>query len=670
MKKSIFQAVAVFFALFITAANAYQQPEFLKPQERPGLNMEKPWPANHFLALCYHDVEDDFADERYMSVRSSALNDQMAWLKNNGYTAVSVQQILDAHHGGTPLPEKAVLLSFDDGYSSFYTRVYPLLKAYNWPALWAPVGKWLDTPEDQMVDFGGLLTERKRFADWDIVRELKDSPLVEIGSHTWDSHFGAQANPQGSKLPVAANRMYDKDTSQYEAEREFYQRMDADVSRITSKLREVTGKSPRAWVWPYGAASGTTLSIARKYGYEMAFTLRPGLADVKNLSDIPRMLISGNPSIDHFANQVTSFEEQNATRVMHVDLDYVYDEDQVQQTRNIDALIQRVFDMKISHVFLQAYADPKGDGTVESLYFPNRHLPMRADLFNFISWQLQNRADVKVYAWMPVLSFNLDQNIPRVLAQQPDGSKSLDPSQYRRLSPWSAEARRKIIDIYEDLAGSAAFHGILFHDDALLSDFEDVSQDALIAYRQQGFGDDLEVIRNSPQQMDAWSRYKSRFMTDFTLELADRVRAVRGPQIKTARNIFAMPVLEPDSSQWFGQNLEEFIDSYDWTAVMAMPLMEGVPLKESNRWLHKLVAEVNRHPQGRSKVLFELQALDWSKEGEHIPIPEKRLAEWMYQLQLSGAKHFGYYPDDFVNDYPSIKKIRPAFSSYWYPDHD
>src|SRR5699024_11106281 len=133
-------------------------------------------------------------------------------------------------------------------------------------------------------------------------------------------------------------------------------------------------------------------------------------------------------------------------------------------------------------------------------------------------------------------------------------------------SPWSAEARRKITEIYQDLARGAASHGILFHDDALLSDFEDVSQDALAAYRQQGFGDDLEAIRNSPQQMDAWSKYKSRFMTDFTLDLAQKVREIRGPQVETARNIFAMPILEPESSQWFGQSLDEFIDSYDWTA--------------------------------------------------------------------------------------------------------
>lgn len=56
------------------------------------------------------------------------------------------------------------------------------------------------------VNFGGLMTPRDRFATWDMVRELSQSPLIEIGSHTWDSHYGIPANPQGSREPAIANR--------------------------------------------------------------------------------------------------------------------------------------------------------------------------------------------------------------------------------------------------------------------------------------------------------------------------------------------------------------------------------------------------------------------------------------------------------------------------------
>ncbi len=61
---------------------------------------------------------------------------------------------------------------------------------------------------------------------------------------------------------------------------------------------------------------------------------------------------------------------------MHIDLDYVYDENLQQMDRNIDVLIQRVKDMQISTVYLQAFADPDGDGLVKEWICPyiSRHL--------------------------------------------------------------------------------------------------------------------------------------------------------------------------------------------------------------------------------------------------------------------------------------------------------
>lgn len=654
--------------MMITACGSAQTPRYVSPAGRVPLNAEHAWPKNSFLVLAYHDIEDEAADQRYLAVRTSALNDQLAWLRDNGYHPVSVQQVLDAHAGKSVLPEKAVLLSFDDGYSSFITRVLPLLKLYQWPALWAPVGSWVDAPATAQVDFGGLKTPRDKFATWQMVREASRSPLVEIGAHTWASHYGHQANPQGSQEPAAANRFYNKTTGQYETDAQYEQRMNADLSLITQKITEVTGKAPRAWVWPYGAASGTTLRLAHQQGYQMAFTLNQGLANAANLEDIPRMLISDNPSLRTFASQIAQVREADIMRVMHIDLDYVYDKDPVQQRKNIDVLIQRVYDMRITHVFLQAYADPKGDGNVRELYFPNRWLPMRADLFNYIAWQLQTRAGVSVYAWMPVLAFNLDASVSRVSAWSPQHERgAVARMHYLRLSPWNAVARQRINEIYEDLARHASFSGILFHDDAFLSDFEDASPDALRAYQAAGFPGNIALIRANPQLLQRWTRFKSRALIDFTQQLTQTVRAVRGPQIKTARNIYAMPVLEPESETWFAQNLNDFLSTYDWTAPMAMPLMENVPASDADAWLDRLVAGIARYPGALEKTVFELQARDWRKGAGQDDISSERLAGWMRQLRLSGAKNYGYYPDDFLNDQPRMAEIRSAFSSYWYP---
>ncbi|WP_153061363.1 poly-beta-1,6-N-acetyl-D-glucosamine N-deacetylase PgaB, partial [Escherichia coli] len=123
---------------------------------------------------------------------------------------------------------------------------------------------------------------------------------------------------------------------------QFTRRMTDDVQKVTAKIHEVAGKTPRAWVWPYGAASGSTLTIAKQQGYQLAVTLNDGLGNVKDLDNIPRLLIAGNPSLKAFASAVTQIQEADPVRVMHVDLDYVYDPNPVQQAKNIDKLVQRV----------------------------------------------------------------------------------------------------------------------------------------------------------------------------------------------------------------------------------------------------------------------------------------------------------------------------------------
>ena len=503
----------------------------------------------HFLTLAYHDVEDEDPDQGFLSVRTDRLVDQLNWLRGNGYQAVSVDQILAARQpGGKPLPERAVLLTFDDGYRSFLTRVLPILKAYGWPAVLAPVGTWMDTPADRKVDFGGNMQPRDRFLDWNDVREISRSGLVEIAAHTDASHYGALANPQGNTEPAAAVRKYDARNGRYENEAGFEQRMGRDVAAISEKIRRATGKAPRVWVWPYGAEGGTTLRIAGEQGYQMALTLEDGPSRVARLMSTPRMLLANDPTIRHFANSVASIETVPAMRFAHVDLDYIYDPDPAQTDRNLGELVQRIVDMQINTVFLQAYADPQADGLVRSVYFPNRWLPMRADLFNRVAWQLHNRADVFVYAWMPVLALDLDPSIARVVRwdpQRPEAAPAPDPDLYRRLSPFDPVARQRIGDLYEDLARHAFFDGILFHDDAMLGDFEDAGPAALAAYQKAGLPGSIAALRADPETMQRWTRYKSRHLVDFTAELAERARAVRGPRIKTARNLYAEPLLNP-----------------------------------------------------------------------------------------------------------------------------
>lgn len=653
--------------VMLAAACAQQPAPYTPPAERPIAPNEAPWPKNHFLGIAYHDVEDRDPDQAVVAVRTERLIEQLAWLRENGYQAVSVDQILAARRGGPALPPKAVMLSFDDGYSSFYTRVMPILRAYHWPALLAPVGSWIDTPLNQPVDFAGTPRPRGEFLTWQQIREVSQSGLVEIAAHTDANHKGILANPQGNLEPAATTRSFDPKTNGYESEAQFQARMRADVAAISNKIRTVTGKAPRVWVWPYGAADGTSLAVVGEHGYEMALTLEDGLDDLGNLMNSPRFLVASDPDGEHFANSMVAVQAKAPMRVLHVDLDNVYDPDPAQQARNLDVLVQRVVDMGAGTVFLQAFADPKGDGLVHSLYFPNRHLPMRADLFNRVAWQLHTRAHASVYAWMPVLSFALDPKLPRVTRWDPKtGQIGPDPDQYKRLSPFDPKVRQIIGEIYQDLARVGPIDGILYHDDAVFNDFEDASPAALKVYAAQGLPNTIAALRADPAMMQRWTRFKSRYLIDFTHELTAKVRAIRGPQVLTARNIFAEPMLNPGSETWFAQNLDDFLQAYDWTAPMAMPLMEGQEVKTSNAWLEKLIATVKTRPGAMQKTIFELQAKDWRTQAAP-DISAEQLAEWMGVLKRQGVTSFGYYPDNFLENSPDLKTIRPALSNQWNP---
>jgi biofilm PGA synthesis lipoprotein PgaB len=631
---------------------------------------EDPQDGVTFRVLSFHDVRENVRtsfeeDPEETAIDERTLADVFAWLAYNGYQPVSLQQILDARAGRKPLPRRPVLLTFDDGYRSVYTRVFPLLKRYRYPAVAALVTSWLEVPEGGLVPYGAKQLPRERFLSWKEAAEMVNSGLVELASHTHAMHTGVSANPQGNLLPMAATHRYDPATGRYEDDAAYVQRVEADL-RLSRELIEArTGGKVRATVWPYGAYNARALLASERAGMPIGMRLTdgPNSPDVP-LTEIRRALVVYNHQASDYAGLLrapVAGRGRQANRVMHVDLDYVYDPDPAQQERNLSVLIERVATVAPTTVFLQAYADPDGDGVADALYFPNRHLPVRADLFSRVAWQLKTRAGVNVYAWMPVMAFRLPDSHPGanavVVAQRVDGPRAA-PGRYHRLSPFDATARAVIGEIYDDLGRHAAFNGILFHDDATLSDDEDASPAALAAYEGWGLPGDIAAIRSDPALMTRWTQAKTRYLIGFTQELIARLRGWQ-PVLMTARNVYAAPLLDPAAEQWFAQNYEASLAAYDYVALMAMPRMENQKESQAGAWLTRLARRAATTPGGLDGTLFELQAMDWRTSK---PVSDAELAEQWRLLQRHGVRHIGYYPDDFLKNQPAQKTLQRSLS--------
>ncbi|AWV07609.1 hemin storage protein [Lysobacter maris] len=602
----------------------------------------RPAAANELLVISYHDIRDDVArkgDPDLYAVGTQNFAAHLDWLAGHGYRPVSLGDVIAAADGTRPLPEKAVLLTFDDGLRSVYTHAFPLLRAYGYPALVAVVTDWIDMPPERRIDYGPRMFSRDDFLTWEQLREMQASGLVEIASHSHDLHHGVNSNPQGNSTPAAVTRIHDPASGRYESEREYLARVRGDLATSVSLIERELGRAPRAMVWPYAAYNSQVNRIADTLGMTVTFDLegrnQPIVAGMNGdgLHGLARLLLFDNPGVDDLAYELRHDQTLEGMRALQIDLDYVYDTDPAQSARNLDRLIERVKRIGPSHVYLQAFADPDGNGSADALYFPNRHLPMRADLFNRVAWQLRTRAGVEVFAWLPVLGYEL----PDPALRESLAIASSNPAETFRLDPFKPQTRKIVSEIYEDLAASAIFSGLLFHDDALLRDDE--------------------LTGRAPADPAA----RTRALIDFTHALRDAAGKWR-PKLLTARNLFAATVLQPESEAWFAQRLDAFHAAYDYTAVMAMPWMEGSTRPEA--WLDRLTDEVMRHPLGAERTVFELQTVDW-RNGQAIPAD--RLKSQIRHLQARGVRHLAWYPDNFIDDVPALDDAREAMSARSFP---
>ncbi|HEY4373220.1 MAG TPA: poly-beta-1,6-N-acetyl-D-glucosamine N-deacetylase PgaB [Burkholderiales bacterium] len=396
-------SIAAFAALAAFAGTACAAPPPLTPNNAPMVRVLRappPVPDNSFTVLSYHEVRDDVRDHAdAYAVDSGALVAQFAWLKGEGWNPVSLQQIIDSRSGGKALPPKAVLLTFDDGYLSFYTRVYPLLQAYHYPALMAVVGHWIQNPAAQGGQGFGedANVKDETFPSWGQIREMVNSGLVEVASHTYDLHHGVLANPQGNQEPAATTHLYDPATG-YETDAQWRARVRDDMQKNSDLIERETGQRPRAMVWPYGSYGKQLIGIAGELGMPVCITLDDGLNTPQvPLTAVRRLLVTHNPPLLAFTGDMTGVQLPQPVRAVEVSLDQVVDDDPARQEQKLSALLDRVQALGATHVFLHAFTD---DGSLHA-YFPTRGTAVRADLFNRVAWQLATRTDVDVYAALP-----------------------------------------------------------------------------------------------------------------------------------------------------------------------------------------------------------------------------------------------------------------------------
>lgn len=209
--------------------------------------------------LMWHNLAEESSGDMTISV--DTFRAQIEALHEAGFKTVSLQQLYDYVHFGTELPEKPIVLTFDDGYFSNYEYAYPILQEYDMQAtifaIGVSVGKdtYKDTEHAMTPHFGA-----------DEAREMVDSGLISVQSHTFDMHQwppfeDGNAQVRETLLPFDG-----------EADADYEAAVEADFAESRELLESITGQPVNALAFPEGAYVTLTQDALRSAGAELTFT--------------------------------------------------------------------------------------------------------------------------------------------------------------------------------------------------------------------------------------------------------------------------------------------------------------------------------------------------------------------------------------------------------------
>ncbi len=226
----------------------------------PALESDPDKPANTKLyVLMYHHFVPEGVGCNTWMVTNTRLREDLEWLAGHGYATVLPSQLAS----GEPLPDRAVMLTFDDGYDSGYTLAYPLLQEFNARAVISVIVSYVDDPD-------------RDYLTWEMCREMERSRLIEIGSHTYACHEGE----------TGITRRKSETREDYES------RVFPDLQTSIDLIRDNLGHDPLFFAYPNGKTEAWARDFIREH-FSVTVTTRHGAWDTaKGLYGMRRCNVS------------------------------------------------------------------------------------------------------------------------------------------------------------------------------------------------------------------------------------------------------------------------------------------------------------------------------------------------------------------------------------------
>lgn len=215
--------------------------------------------------VMYHSVlkDENKVGDYVVSVRQ--FKEDVNYILSKGYTPVKIQNLIDYVYNRAPLPEKPILITFDDGFYNNYEYIFPYIEEKNIPIVISIVGKYTE----DYTESGECNAAYSYLRKCDI-EKMSNSNLVEFQNHSYNLH---------SLENNASMKKYS------ESKKEYAIRLTDDLNRTQNLLFEVTGTSPSTFTYPFGKISNDSKDIIKQMGFKSSLSCEEGINYINFSSD-------------------------------------------------------------------------------------------------------------------------------------------------------------------------------------------------------------------------------------------------------------------------------------------------------------------------------------------------------------------------------------------------
>lgn len=219
--------------------------------------------------LVYHKFSKQTSDR--MTVRQDAFEEQMAFLKRNGYRVITLDDLFEFLDGKRPIPRRSVVITFDDGWRSMYDIAYPILKRYGYPAT-------LFVSTD-------LIHSTSTTLDWNKIREMVRNG-IDIQCH--------------GKTHRSLGKIENGETLQA-----YFEAVKAELTESAKIVKRQLGKDVKYLAYPFGDTNSLLIGMLGKLGFEGGLTVvRAGNPFFADDFRVGRSMIYGDFDLRAFENNL------------------------------------------------------------------------------------------------------------------------------------------------------------------------------------------------------------------------------------------------------------------------------------------------------------------------------------------------------------------------------